>query len=281
MNAIILNFNKNIRRLNFLKLNRTFFSSKSQKRENLTDINDTFDKREIPDYKLILDKNFVKGFYLINVPLYFSTLYLFYLKHRVPFLEDDFTNIFRLAINLLNISQCMHSGLSIGIVSRHNSVIESEDEVKVGKEMKRTLFVNFLSSFASYTVSYVLLTSNVITNFHIYFCYYWLISFSQILANYYGVKKQFLPSSLIKIQIYNFAIFTLFLGLFYFIVKDKKELIKRKMDANRIEQIKTIPDIELEEEYMISKENEELMKISSDILDNIYNQEESNFNVKL
>ena len=255
----------------FFKSHTVFFSTKLKRIENSnsSQINDI---KEVSDYKICIDKTLEKTIYSINVPFYLSTIYLAFLRLQNPINSDDFTTISRITLCLINTSQCFHSGISLGIVSRINSLFEIKDEKEIEKNIKKNFLINLLSLLASFGTTNVLLSGTVTTYFPLYIASYWAISGLQLLTNYYSIQQQILPLSLMKIQLYNFAIFTVFLMLFYGILNEKKNLLKRTGDNNRIENLKIIDDIILDDEELILQENEEIMKFNPDVLEQIYNQ---------
>ena len=105
---------------------------------------------------------------------------------------------------------------------------------------------------------------------------YGLIALSQYYSNYYGVNKKFIPQAFLIPMRNNVIIFSVFLLMLYLILKDKTEYLKRVGDINRIEDLKTLDDIILEEEDQISNENNEIMRNEFDLLNKIYNQDEKN-----
>jgi hypothetical protein len=271
MKAFKFNLLKTRCNYSFITNRAVFFSTKQKNRESLTDIQKT-EITDIPDYKILIDKNLARTFFSINVPFYLSTLYLTFIKFHVPFIQDDFTIISRMSLCLINISHCIHSGFTFGIVSRTNSNVEIQSEEEHGKKLKKSFLIHLISSLSSFTITNLLLSGTVSTNLHLYFATLWFISGMQILTDYYGIKKKFLPYSLLKLQLYNFLAFTVSIVLLYGILKDKVHLLKRSGDTNRLENLKDLNDIILDEEEIISQENEEILKYNPEALEIIYNE---------
>ncbi len=77
---------------------------------------------------------------------------------------------------------------------------------------------------------------------------------------------------MLKLQLYNFIAFTVSIILLYGILKDKVHLLKRNGDTNRLEDLKDLDEMILDEEEIISLENEEIFKYNPDALEQIYNE---------
>ena len=259
----------------FTSLRLKAFSTKSQRRDNLKQIAEE-EIIEISDSKSPVDKGFLLSYYSVNIPFYLTSIYLLYMRTQLPLLPDQFTMISRICLNALNISQCIHSGLSIGCVTRKNLLVESTEDQKASKHIKRYLIMNYFTSISSFCVTQVLLTSSITGNFQIHIGIYGLIALSQYYSNYYGVNKKFIPQAFLIPMRNNVIIFSVFLLMLYLILKDKTEYLKRVGDINRIEDLKTLDDIILEEEDQISNENNEIMRNEFDLLNKIYNQDEKN-----
>ncbi len=190
MKAYKFNLLKTRCNYSFIRNSAFFFSSKQKIRENLTDIQKT-EFKDIPDHKILIDKNLARTFYSINVPFYLSTLYLTFIKFHVPFLQDDFTTISRISLCLINISHCIHSGFTFGIVSRTNSNVEIKSEEEHGNILRKGFLIHLISSLSSFSITTILLSGTVSSNFHLYIASLWFISGMQLLTDYYGIKKSF------------------------------------------------------------------------------------------
>jgi len=209
---------------------------------------------------------------LFNGYFYFSSIYFGFIAFGVISNPSSIlvTNIARITIKNIFILNSIWGGVNLGhIISKQDNDI---DDPKQKTLFSRLIFATFIPGLASFYITQNLINSSILSLSTINYSFigYFLLQCIHITTTYILTNKKLTTNELYKHQLLLglFNVISILL-LYFFLIKNKNVLAK-KGDQYRIENLKVINDLIEEDDELLSKENDEMFinGYFDDIMDN-------------